>query len=62
MLTFISLFLLPYNLGVLVTEQDFVVLGVARTQNQKMILDSMPFSLRTKQKAMGTDLRRIMTW
>jgi len=39
MLTVTSLFLLPYNLGVLVTVQDFIVIGVAQTRNKKAIPD-----------------------
>lgn len=35
----------------LVTEQDFIVIGVAQIQNKKVIADCMPFSLRTKRKA-----------
>lgn len=35
-----------------VAEQDFIVIRVAQTQNKKMTPDRMPFSLRTKQKAM----------
>lgn len=39
MLTIISLFLLPYNLGVLVTEQDFIVMEVTQTRKKKMFPD-----------------------
>lgn len=34
MLTIISLFLFPYNLGVLVTEQDFIVIEIAQTEQK----------------------------
>lgn len=33
-LTIISVFLLPYNLGALVTAQDFIVMGVAQTEQK----------------------------
>lgn len=39
MLTIISLFLLPYNLEVLVTEQDFFVIGVTEAQKKKIFPD-----------------------
>lgn len=39
MLTIISLFLLPYNLGMLVTERDFIATEVTQTRKKKMFPD-----------------------